>query len=115
MKTLSMHTLIKQSQAGLLALALAMASVFTAIPARAHDGGEDVTGTIQSVSDKSVTVKTTKGKTVDVKLDGKTEYTRGKVAAKQTDLKVGDRVVVHAMEMNEVLTAHLVQLAAAKK
>jgi len=81
----------------------------------AHEGGEDVTGTIQSVTDNSVTVKTTKGKTVEVKMDAKTEFTRGKAQAKQADLKVGDRVVVHAMEMNKVLTAHLVQLQTSAK
>ncbi len=112
MKTL--RTLINRSRAGLLALAIATATLST-VPAIAHDGMEDVTGTIQSVADNTVTVKTTKGKTVEVKLDAKTEYTRGKQQAKQADLKVGDRVVVHAMEMNEALTAHLVQLPAAKK
>jgi hypothetical protein len=101
------HTIIKRQ---FLALAIAAATL-TAVPALAHDGMEDVTGTIQSVAGDSVSVKTSKGKTVAVKLDGKTEYTRGKAQAKQADLKVGERVVVHAMEMNETLTAHLVQLS----
>ena len=57
----------------------------------------------------------TKGKMVDVKLGADTEYTRGKAAAKMTDLKAGDRVVIHAMEMKGALTAHLVQLPAAAK
>jgi hypothetical protein len=97
----------------LIRLAVA-AVVLTSVPVRAHDGMEDVTGTIQSVTTDSVSVKTTKGKTVAVKLDAKTEYTRGKAQAKQTDLKAGDRVVVHAKEMNKALTAHLVQLSTAK-
>ncbi len=106
---MKLRTLINRSRAGFLAFAVAM---FTMVPgaAVAHDGGEDVTGTVLSVTNSSVTVKTTKGKTVEVKLDAKTEYTRGKARAKQADLKVGDRVVVHAMEMNKALTAHLVQL-----
>ncbi len=88
-----------------------------AISMFAHDGMEDVTGTIQSVTADTVTVKTAKGKTVEIKLDARTEFTKGKAQAKQADLKAGDRVVVHAMEMNHALTAHLVQLqtAAAKK
>ncbi|MEI9814871.1 MAG: DUF5666 domain-containing protein [Acidobacteriota bacterium] len=98
----------------LLALAIA-ATTFATGPARAHDGMEDITGVILSVTDSSVSVKTAKGKTVAVKLDAKTEYTRGKAQAKQADLKPGERVVVHAMEMNEALTAHLVQLPADPK
>jgi hypothetical protein len=96
-----------------LILALALVTV----PVLAHDGMEDVTGTVQKMADNVVTVKTTKGKVLDVKLAADTEYTRGKAAAKQADLKTGDRVVIHAMEMNGALTAHLVQLAtpAAKK
>ena len=86
-----------------------------AVAALAHDGMEDVTGTIQKVADNVVSVKTTKGKTVEVKLAADTEYTRGKAAAKVTDLKTGDRVVIHAMEMKGALTAHLVQLPAASK
>lgn len=100
MKTLGLRTLV-------LALAMGVAAL-------AHDGMEDVTGTIEKVSGDVVTVKTTKGKVVDVKLAADTEYARGKTAAKKTDLTVGDRVVVHAMEMKGALTAHLVQLPAAK-
>lgn len=96
-----------------LAVAVAAATL-TFTPARAHDGMEDVTGVIQTVTSDSVSVKTTKGKTVAVKLDAKTEYTRGKAQAKAADLKVGDRVVVHAKELNKALTAHLVQLSTAK-
>lgn len=111
MKTIREY--LRQPRAWFLAFAVATLTI-TTVPAVAHNGMEDVTGTIQSISDNSVSVKTTKGKTVEVKLDAKTEFTRGKEAAKRTDLKVGDRVVVHAMEMNEVLTAHMVQLATAK-
>lgn len=99
-------TLTKRLRAGFLALAMATAAI-------AHEGMEDITGTILSVSENSVSVKTTKGKTIEVKLDAKTEFSRGKQQAKQADLKVGDRVVVHAMEMDKKLTAHLVQLQTA--
>ncbi|MEO5922224.1 MAG: hypothetical protein ABIR70_00200 [Bryobacteraceae bacterium] len=99
---------MKQIRICLLALSLAVAAI-------AHDGMEDVTGTIQKVADNVVSVKTTKGKMVDVKLAADTEYTRGKAAAKMADLQTGDRVVIHAMEMKGALTAHLVQLPVAKK
>jgi hypothetical protein len=99
---------MKQIRTCLLALSVALTAV-------AHDGMEDITGTIQKVADNVVSVKTTKGKMVDVKLAADTEYTQGKVAAKVTDLKTGDRIVIHAMEMKGALTAHLVQLPAPKK
>ncbi len=99
---------MKSLKTSILAFTLAVAAL-------AHDGMEDVTGTIQKVADNVVSVKTTKGKMVDVKLASDTEYTRGKAAAKVTDLKTGDRVVIHAMEMKGALTAHLVQLPAAPK
>jgi Cu/Ag efflux protein CusF len=92
----------------------AILATVLAVGASAHDGGEDVTGIIQKVDANTVSVKTTKGKMVDIKLAADTEYTRGKAAAKVTDLKTGDRVVVHAMEMKGALTAHLVQLPVAK-
>jgi hypothetical protein len=39
--------------------------------ARAHGGEEHVTGTVTKISDTSVTVKTTAGKTVEVGFDAK--------------------------------------------
>src|SRR5713226_2955903 len=76
--------------------------------ARAHGGEEHVTGTVTKISDASVTVKTTAGKTVEVGFDAKTTYTRAKQPIQKTDIKVGDRIVIHAMEMNEKLVAHTV-------
>ena len=82
--------------------------------ATAHGGEEHVTGTVTKISDTSVTVKTTAGKTVEVGFDAKTTYARAKQPIQKTDIKVGDRVVIHAMEMNEKLVAHTVELGATK-
>ena len=82
--------------------------------ASAHGGEEHVTGTVTKVSDTSVTVKTTQGKTVDVGFDAKmTTYQRAKQTVQKTDIKVGDKIVIHAMEVNEKLIAHSVELGAA--
>jgi hypothetical protein len=81
--------------------------------ATAHGGEEHVTGTVTKISDTSVTVKTTAGKTVEVGFDAKTTYTRAKQPIQKTDVKVGDRVVIHAMEMNEKLVAHTVEIGVA--
>jgi hypothetical protein len=116
MNTHSMNTIKLRIQVALLAiLSLALLPTIAA----AHGGEEHVTGTVAAISDTSVTVKTTAGKTVEVGFDAKmTTYVRAKQAIQKTDIKVGDRVVIHAMEMNEKLVAHTVEVgpaAAAKQ
>jgi hypothetical protein len=92
----------------ILALALLPAIV------SAHGGEEHVIGTVTKVSDTSVTVKTTAGKIVEVGFDAKmTTYARAKAPTQKSDVKVGDRIVIHAMEVNEKLVAHTVELGAA--
>src|SRR6266851_6401270 len=81
--------------------------------ATAHGGEEHVTGTVTKISDTSVTVKTTAGKTVEVGFDAKTTYTRAKQPIQKADIKVGDRIVIQAMEMNEKLVAHTVEIGMA--
>src|SRR5215472_14390266 len=82
--------------------------------AAAHGGEEHVTGTVVKISDTSVTVKTTAGKTVEVGFDAKmTTYERAKQPIQKTDIKVGDRIVIHAMEVNEKLVAHTVEIGTA--
>lgn len=85
--------------------------------ALAHGGLEHVRGTIAKVSDQSITVTTTAGKAVEVLLDAQTTYARADKPIQKTDLKVGDRVVIHAAEKGSTLTAHTVEVgvAAAKK
>jgi Domain of unknown function (DUF5666) len=81
--------------------------------ATAHGGEEHVTGTVTKISDTSVTVKTKAGKTVEVGFDAKTTYARAKQPIQKTDIKVGDRIVIHAMEVNEKLVAHTVEIGMA--
>jgi hypothetical protein len=88
--------------------------VVTLIPAIAfgHGGEEHVIGTVTKVSDAAVSVRTTAGKTVNVGFDAKTICTRGDQAIQKIDIKVGDRVVIHAEEVNEKLVAHTVEAGA---
>src|SRR5580700_9451797 len=110
--THSMNTTRLKMQAALLAV-LSLALLPTI--ALAHGGEEHVTGTVTKISDTSVTVKTTAGKTVEVGFDAKmTTYERAKQPIQKTDIKVGDRVVIHAMEMNEKLVAHTVEVGTVK-
>ena len=88
-------------------LALAAAMAF------AHGGLEHVQGTVTQVGDHSVTVKTTAGKTVEVALDAKTTYSRASKQVQKSDLKAGDRVVIHAAEQGKALVAQTVEMGTA--
>jgi hypothetical protein len=88
-------------------LALASAMAF------AHGGLEHIQGTVTQVGDHSVTVKTTAGKTVEVSLDAKTTYSRGSKQVQKSDLKAGDRVVIHAAEQGKALVAQTVEMGTA--
>ena len=112
MNTHTMNTTRLKIQVALLAV-LSLALLPTI--ALAHGGEEHVTGTVTKISDTSVTVKTTAGKTVEVGFDAKmTTYERAKQPIQKSDIKVGDRVVIHAMEVNEKLVAHSVEVGTAK-
>ena len=109
MNTLSIITTRLKIQIALAAV-LALALLPTIVSA--HGGEEHVVGTVTKVSDTSVTVKTTAGKMVEVGFDAKTTYARAKAPIQKPDVKVGDRIVIHAVEVNEKLVAHTVELGA---
>src|SRR5882762_11297359 len=73
-----------------------------AVAAFAHGDKVHVRGSLEKVSPDSVSVKTTEGKSVEVKLAATTVYifrdgkTKDGTPAKVTDLAVGQRVIIHA-------------------
>lgn len=78
----------------------------------AHGDEEHVMGTVASVGTDSITVKTAANGLVTVAVVPQTTFTRNKTAAKLADLKVGDRVVIHAKEPTEgKLVADTVEFA----
>jgi hypothetical protein len=106
------NTTITKRRIGVFAVAI-LAIGLLPILALAHGGEEHVTGTVAKIADASVTVKTTAGKSVDVGFDAKTTYSRAAKPVTRADIKMGDRVVIHAVEVNEKLVAHTVELGAA--
>jgi hypothetical protein len=66
----------------------------------AHGDKKHVIGTIEKINSDSVIVKTTEGKSVEVKLAATTAYIlrieKTDKPAKAADLTVGQRVVIHA-------------------
>ncbi len=110
MNTNSMNTIrLKMPVAILAIVSLALLPTI----ATAHGGEEHVTGTVTKISDISVTVKTTVGKTVEVRFDSKTTFARDKQPIQKNEIKVGDRIVIHAMEVKAKLVAHTVEIGAA--
>jgi mono/diheme cytochrome c family protein len=111
----NLHTITKAIAAWAVALTVILAGVnILATTAGAHEGMEHITGIVTSTSENSLSVKTTKGATVEVRLDAKTQYAQGKQPAKLSDIKTGTRVVVHAMKMNGALVAHEVSIGVNK-
>jgi hypothetical protein len=81
----------------------------------AHGGEEHVIGTVAKITSDSITVKTTANKMVTVAVAPETKFIKDKAAAKMADLKVGDRVVIHAKEPTEGhLIGDTVEFAAPK-
>jgi hypothetical protein len=92
----------------LLSIALLIASGTAAF---AHGGFDHVIGTVAAISGNVLTVKTTKGN-VDVKLDDKTEISKGDAKAQASDLKLGLRVIVDIPEGSKEKIAHSVKVGA---
>jgi hypothetical protein len=110
MNSNSMHTIT--SRRALVAIFGILALPLLPTIASAHGGEEHVIGTVATISGASVEVKTTAGKMVEVGFDAKTTFARAKQTIQKSDIKVGDRVVIHAVEVNEKLVAHTVEIGA---
>ena len=95
-------------------LALIAAILLLASFALAHGDEQHIMGTISNVTDSTVTVTTTKGKSVVVALTSQTTFSKegSKITAKE--IKQGDRVVIHAKKNGDKLEAASVQIGSAK-
>ena len=85
----------------------------TSMLLRAHGGMIHVMGTVTAMTDHSVTVETTDKKSVEVLLTDTTTYMDGSKASTKDGLKVGDRVVIHAVKVKDSLQAHEVRFSQA--
>jgi ribosomal protein L2 len=75
----------------------------------AHGNEQHVMGTVTKVEDGSIVVKTKEGdKTVMVL--STTKFAKGTATVTQKEVKVGDRVVIHAMPMGSMLHATEVKI-----
>ena len=96
------------------AVAIAILLLNFSLIAVAHGNQKHVMGTVTSISDSSITVETTAKKSVTVEIVGETKFEKSSASATLRDLKVGDRVVIHAHASGERLIASEVQFGATK-
>jgi hypothetical protein len=85
----------------------------TSVLLHAHGGMIHVMGTVTGLTENSVTVETTDKKTVEVQFTDATTFMNGSRPGNRKELKVGDRVVIHAMKVKEILQAHEVRFSQA--
>ena len=76
----------------------------------AHNGMIHVMGTVASVTDTSITVTTTDGKSQTVALTSETKYARMDTSITAKDIKIGDHVVIHANKKDNQLMAVTVKV-----
>jgi len=85
----------------------------TSVLLRAHGGMIHVMGTVIGITDNSVTVETTDKKSVEVQFLDTTTFLNGSKPANRKAVKVGDRVVIHAVKVKDSLQAGEVRFSQA--
>jgi len=80
----------------------------------AHGNEKHVLGTVTKISDKEITVETKTKEAVTVKIVAETKFLKSGEDATWKDLKVGDRVAIHAKPVGDTLEAHEVRFGSAK-
>ena len=89
---------------------LALLSIVSlATAAFAHGTDKHVLGTVTKITDAEITVETQTKEVQVVKIAPDTSFVKSGVSATLKDLKIGDRVVIHAKPVGNDLIAHEVR------
>jgi hypothetical protein len=86
-----------------------LAIVSLATVALAHGTDKHVLGTVTKITDTEITVETQTKEVQVVKIAPDTSFVKSGAGATLKDLKVGDRVVIHAKPVGNDLIAHEVR------
>jgi Domain of unknown function (DUF5666) len=84
-------------------------------PSFAHGADQHVLGTIMAIDATHVEVKTSKGQSVNVRVNKKTLYKDQRNPKDASVPEVGDRVVIKATKDGKVLLATEIHFSAAKR
>jgi hypothetical protein len=98
-----------------LRLIVTMTYLVISSPSFAHGADQHVLGTIMAIDATHVQVKTTKGQSVDVRVNKKTQYKDERNPKVANVPEVGDRVVIKATKEGKVLLATEIHFSAAKR
>ena len=90
-------------------VAVAFASL--AVPVLAHEGGVDAKGRVKAIIADRIDVPMGTGEK-SFALTPRTEFVKGRAPAKASDIRPGDRVVVHAWVVDGALEAKQVRAGA---
>lgn len=100
---------MKYLKTAVLTLALLSLNAF------AHDGSHAMKGTVTAMTANTITIETPAKKTMTIHFDDKTTFTKSEAAATAKDLKVGDRVVIEAHDMDGKMHAVKIRFGKPKK
>jgi hypothetical protein len=91
------------------ALMLILAFSLVTLATLAHGTDKHVLGTVTKITDSEITVQAQDGTLQVVKIAPDTSFVKSGATATIKDLKVGDRVVIHAKPVGSDLIAHEVR------
>ena len=93
---------------------LVLVSIVGVSPVMAHGSQKHVLGTVTQLDATHLVIETNGGKTESILRNADTKYIRGEVPAAADDLKLGDRVVVHATPVGNPPTATTIRFSSPK-
>jgi Domain of unknown function (DUF5666) len=91
------------------AMLMVIAFALVTLATLAHGTDKHVLGTVTKISDSAITVQAQDGTLQLVKIAPDTSFVKSGASATIKDLKVGDRVVIHAKPVGTDLIAHEVR------
>ncbi len=97
------------------AVLVAIVVMILAMLGFAHGNEQHVMGTVTKIDTGAITVKTTSGEVKTVMILASTKFVKGTSSATQQDLRVGDRVVIHAKPEGDMLHATEVKIGETKE
>jgi len=98
-----------------LRLIVTLTCLFISAPSFAHGTDQHVLGTIMAINATHVEIKTSKGQSVDVRVNKKTQYKDANNPKGTNVPEVGDRVIIKATKDDKVLLATEIHFSAAKR
>jgi hypothetical protein len=98
-----------------IGMVLAMVVWLVGTAALAHEGGAHTRGTVKEITADRIVVVTTDEKEVVVALGAETRILRGQRVIGPTDVRPGERVIVHSTTHDGELEATRVMVAEAVK